>query len=160
MEDLLLTFGLLIAGFVLLAVEAFIIPGFGIPGVVGFLLVGGGCVAAWSSRGPVFGVTAIVVSVGFLAVAVWAFSRSRTGKRMVLRQAIRGESADTTRLADLVGKTGEAVSALRPSGTARIDGRRYQVLTDGEFFTAGTPLRVIRVGTNTPIVARLESSGD
>jgi membrane-bound serine protease (ClpP class) len=34
---------------------------------------------------------------------------------------------------ELEGKSGTAVTPLRPSGTVRIEGRRYSAVTDGEF---------------------------
>ena len=46
---------------------------------------------------------------------------------------------------DLRGKSGSASSLLRPAGVATIDGRRVDVLTDGDFIAAGTPIRVTRV---------------
>ena len=50
---------------------------------------------------------------------------------------------------DLVGKTGKAVSTLRPSGRAEIDGSVYSVESDGSFIPSGTPLVVVRVrGSN------------
>ena len=46
---------------------------------------------------------------------------------------------------DLRGHAGTAASYLRPAGIATIDGRRVDVLTEGEFIAAGTPIRVVRV---------------
>ena len=41
--------------------------------------------------------------------------------------------------------TGHAASYLRPAGLATVDGERLDVLTEGEFIPAGTPIRVSRV---------------
>ena len=46
---------------------------------------------------------------------------------------------------DLRGRTGTAASFLRPAGIASIDGRRIDVLTEGEFIAQGTPVEVTRV---------------
>jgi membrane-bound serine protease (ClpP class) len=46
---------------------------------------------------------------------------------------------------ELLGRTGIASSYLRPAGVATIDGKRIDVLTEGEFVTAGTAVRVTRV---------------
>jgi membrane-bound serine protease (ClpP class) len=51
-------------------------------------------------------------------------------------------SADHT---SLRGRSGTAASYLRPAGIASIDGRRVDVLTEGEFIAQGTPIRVVRV---------------
>ena len=45
---------------------------------------------------------------------------------------------------ELEGKTGEALTALRPTGKARIDGRRLNVETEGDFVDKGEELRVLR----------------
>ena len=45
----------------------------------------------------------------------------------------------------LLGARGEAVSFLRPAGVARFGELRVDVLTEGEFVPAGTPVRVTRV---------------
>src|SRR5690606_17678313 len=46
---------------------------------------------------------------------------------------------------ELVGRTGRAVTPLRPAGTAEIDGRRWDVVTEGSFVEAGRPVRVVAV---------------
>jgi membrane-bound serine protease (ClpP class) len=46
---------------------------------------------------------------------------------------------------DLLGQSGFATSLLRPAGVATIDGRRVDVLTEGEFVSAGSPVIVTRV---------------
>lgn len=51
-------------------------------------------------------------------------------------------------LGGLVGKHGTAVSMLRPAGTARIEGRRYSVVTGGEFVDPGSNVVVTRVQGN------------
>ena len=48
-------------------------------------------------------------------------------------------------LSGLAGRTGTAVSFLRPAGIATIDAKRVDVLTAGEFIAQGTPIRVVRV---------------
>lgn len=49
----------------------------------------------------------------------------------------------TARL-DLIGKSGIALSELRPSGMAEIDGERVDVASEGDFVRAGTPVTVVR----------------
>lgn len=46
---------------------------------------------------------------------------------------------------ELEGRTGTALTALRPSGTAEIDGERVDVITAGEFIERGQAVRVVRV---------------
>ncbi len=53
---------------------------------------------------------------------------------------IRGDAPEPH---PLLGAAGVAISDLRPSGYARIDGERVDVVSAGEYIPAGTPLEVI-----------------
>jgi membrane-bound serine protease (ClpP class) len=52
------------------------------------------------------------------------------------------------------GRTGTAITLLRPSGIAVIDDRRYDVVTRGEFLEKGTPIRVVSAKGARIVVAR------
>ncbi|MCA9420604.1 MAG: NfeD family protein, partial [Nitrospira sp.] len=47
---------------------------------------------------------------------------------------------------------GIAVSDLHPSGIARFDGQRVDVVSDGGFIDAGQPLKVVRIDGNRIVV--------
>jgi len=158
--ELLVAYSLLLVGFLLLAVEGFVLPGFGLVGIGGLVIVAGGCFLAWMTQGWDAGLAAIAVSAVTLLVGLWLLSRSRAAKRMVLSHHNPGESADTDGLRRLVGRTGVTTSDLRPSGTAEIDGARHQVQSGGEWLAAGTPVRVTRVGTFSLFVEKIDASDD
>jgi len=63
-----------------------------------------------------------------------------------------GYVAQNKEEAQLLGKMGVAVSMLRPSGEAKIDGRRYDVMTEGEMIEKDTPIEVRRVEGNRIVV--------
>lgn len=54
---------------------------------------------------------------------------------------------------DLIGRTGVALSELRPIGTAVFDDERVDVTTDGEYIDKGTPVKVVRAD-NMKVVVR------
>ena len=58
----------------------------------------------------------------------------------------------------LVGKSGAAVTDLRPAGKATIEGRRVDVLTEGAYVARGTRVTVVRVEGNR-IFVRAERAG-
>lgn len=68
-----------------------------------------------------------------------------------------GEAATDARDRAAIGREGRVESALRPTGIARIDGRRVDVVTRGELLEPGTRVRVIEVSANRLIVAAVES---
>jgi membrane-bound serine protease (ClpP class) len=54
-----------------------------------------------------------------------------------------------------LGRTGKALSPLRPAGIADIDGSRVDVVSDGAFIEAAAPIEVTRVDGNRIVVRRL-----
>ena len=73
---------------------------------------------------------------------------------MVLRDSSRAERGfvSTQEHPELVGKTGEVLTELRPSGTARIDGQPVDVISEGSFIAKGTQIVVLSVNGSRVIV--------
>ena len=59
---------------------------------------------------------------------------------------------------DLVGKRGTVLTELRPSGSARIDGRPVDVVSEGAFIRKGEEVEVISVHGSRVVVRRTDSS--
>lgn len=75
-------------------------------------------------------------------------------KELSSREGVVSHSPE---LAVYLEKTGKTLSALRPSGTALIEGQRLDVVADGDYIEAGIPVQVVRVAGNQLIVERIES---
>ena len=60
-------------------------------------------------------------------------------------------------LGPLQGKRGVTLSPLRPSGFARIEGRKVDVVTRGEMIDEGVEVSVIDVSGNRVVVAQVKS---
>ena len=93
----------------------------------------------------------VLFILGFKALEVSPLSLK---KKLSASQGVVSQSPD---LKNYLNCTGHSLSTLRPSGTALIDGVRLDVVTDGEFIEADTPLRVCKVAGNQVIVCRLEN---
>ncbi len=129
--------------------ELHVVPGHGVPGILGVLAL---LLAVLFAFGlPFFFVgietlaTAIVLTVIAFTLTVRAVPQNAWAHRLALVAAQGPEyvaSADRTHLR---GRAGTAASFLRPAGIATIDGQRVDVLTEGEFIAAGTSIRVVRV---------------
>lgn len=166
-EELLLVF----VGVLLLLVEVFLLPGFTLAGVAGIVmlvaglgltLVGSGATAAAviSALGRV-AISVLVALAGGL-VAMRFLPKLPFGRRLILSTDMEAEegfvsSPETDR--QWLGRTGRAVSPLRPAGIAEIDGNRVDVVSDGVFIDAGAPVRVTRVDGNRIVVRRITESG-
>ena len=143
---------LLVAGLVLLAVEAFVLPGFGVAGVMGAVAVLAGLVIAILGPAPtavdIFTAAWVVMAaLAIVGMAVWLLvDRLPRGGRARLRASTRRDEGyvASPRRTELVGVEGVAVTDLRPSGTARFGEERVDVVTEGSFVQAGTAVRVIR----------------
>ena len=56
----------------------------------------------------------------------------------------------------LLGKSGTAVTNLRPVGVVEIEGKRYDVRTHSTFLPAGTKVSVVTIEDNVAIVQPIE----
>jgi membrane-bound ClpP family serine protease len=56
----------------------------------------------------------------------------------------------------MVGRIGETVTTLNPSGIVRIDGHRLHCQSEGGILEAGTPVRVISARSNSVTVRRID----
>jgi membrane-bound serine protease (ClpP class) len=135
---------LLVVGSVLILLET-VLPGM-IAGVIGVGCLVAGIVIAYVDHGPslgnrvLLGVTAGLVALGVLWIRF--FPHSRLGQAFVSRQAIGGLDVERP---ELLHKTGTALTILRPSGIAQIDGRRVDVVADGTLIEKGATVKVVAV---------------
>jgi len=101
----------------------------------------------------------ILTSLVLSGVAIWRIlQRLPANGRGYLRASNRSEEgyvASTARV-ELVGLDGVAVTDLRPSGTALFGGERVDVVSEGAFVTAGTPVRVVRAEGYRHVVRVIE----
>jgi len=149
---------LFIAGIALIALEIFVIPGFGIAGIGGILLVLASLFLALTGSVEFFSYDTIGTAIIQLAVAlVGAFvlililakylPKSNLFNKLVLAEA---ETAETGFVSypsekELVGTEGIALTDLRPAGSAEINGVRYDVVADWQYIERGKRVKVIRV---------------
>jgi membrane-bound serine protease (ClpP class) len=146
---------LLGVGLLALAVEVFILPGFGAAGVLGIVSLAAAVILAMIGTSPtaadltqaliVLGVSlAITVAVAY----AWLRHLPNSGRfaGLFLRGGAHqsdGYIAAIPRV-DLVGQDGVAVTDLRPAGTAQIGHERVDVVTEGEYVPQGRAVRVMR----------------
>jgi len=165
-------FGIFLLGLALLAVEIFVIPGFGVCGVAGIICIAVGLVLSaerFTFPDPVtqpwnvenIWNSALTTLISFFAFIVVAFFMVRfmphtpVLRGLVLQHSetvAAGYVSSTASERELVGKTGVALSVLRPSGRAEIDGRVVDVVTEGDYTEPGQRLEVARVEGNRIVV--------
>jgi membrane-bound serine protease (ClpP class) len=137
-----------LAGFVLRAVEVFVVPGFGWSGVLGLLAMIAGVILALSPGPADAALTFAIVlsSLTLLGLAVWAVgSRLRAGHPLLGGMLRRDEGyvANLPR-PELEGLDGIALTDLRPAGTAQFGEERLDVVSEAGWIAAGSKVRVQR----------------
>lgn len=144
-----------IVGVVLLLLEIFVIPGFGIVGVLGIILMISGlflglvgdfsitdsndisnAIIQLASSFVMAGVLLFILSKFLPKTAMW--------NNLILHADISSTSGYTSNidLSSLIGSVGVAMTDLRPAGTAIINNKRIDVVTDGEYIKNGTSIVV------------------
>lgn len=158
MSAYLLPIGLQLLGLAVIVVEIFV-PSFGLLSVLaaGLLLYSLYVVFTTISVnvGLVFvGVDIFVIPlVLFLSIKALGASSWSLHKTLSRDEGVASQSPD---LAAWVGKEGVAVTNLRPSGTVMIGDTRLDAVTDGDYVSSGTPVKVTLVSGNRMVVEKIE----
>jgi len=158
-------------GVLMLAAEIFILPGFGVAGVIGFLALfigmigvfipgssGTSATAAEFRAGLATGVTTLLLAGATAWMALFFIYRNIANipalRRMVLQNpefdgdgsvlsgSMLGAMADDE---VRVGETGIATTPLRPAGKVDINGRLHDVVAEFGFVDAGERVKVVNV---------------
>ena len=161
---------LFLTGVILVIVEIFFVPGFGVPGVLGLIcvitalvlsLIGMPINVSFETGLLAEAMTRVLLSLmGAFVLALVAMrllSRTEFGKALVLETAEAGwTSAPAAN--DFLGRVGEAITDLRPGGKVSIDGERYDATSEREFVARGARVKVIGKDGHELIVRPEEDS--
>ncbi len=172
----------IVLGIVLLLLELLVIPGFGIAGIAGVVLILLGMFwtfvpaepgpwrvvpelpATWQAMKSA--AMAMMTAILLSAVAMWYIAKwlpqTSLGRQLVLsgelarEQTIRAGATAVETVAVDVGDRGVAKSVLRPAGKARLRGEVRDVVTQGEMIEPGTAIEVVAVSGNHIVVQAVE----
>ncbi len=156
-------------GFVAVAIEVFLLPGFGIAGILGAFLIGAAVVLAmlgsFPTGGDVVQALAVLGASVFITLAVaFAWFRhlpnSRRFRGLIHQESSLSAEGYVSALprGDLVGKQGVALSDLRPAGVAHVDGERIDVVTEGEYISAASSIEIVRAEGYRHVVREVRKS--
>ena len=136
-----------ILGIAFLIAELFL-PGFGVSGICGVLCLIAVCVIQFLTAKPL----AAILVTAVLGLILIVFMRSMKNgvlfrSPIVLKERIEADAVkpSTGTLEHLLGKTGTAITPLRPSGIALIDGQRYSVESQATFIDKDSEITVLSV---------------
>lgn len=147
-----------VIGLLLIAAEIFVIPGFGIAGVSGIILLIAGLTLSLLNNtdfnfegvstkeiGEASLTVLIGLGLGFVGM-IWLSDKIGT-KGVMQKMALQKDLEDahsSPSLTPLIGKEGTAFTVLRPSGKVMIDGELYDGVSDMGFIEKGTRVIVVR----------------
>lgn len=156
----------LFVGLTLLVLELFVIPGFGVAGVMGIVMTVGSLVLIMLNN-DFFNFD--FVPLGDIVVAMFAtfgglsggalllffgsarLTQTKAFRRMVLTETQDTEQGYTSNFNEelMVGKTGTAFTVLRPSGKVLIAGKLYDAFSRGEYIEKEATIEVIDIESST-----------
>ncbi len=159
-------------GLALVGVEVFLIPGFGLFGLLGGIGVVGGLylsLLGGTPTSPDFAQAGLVLSttVILIIVSAWVMIRTLSGSSRLAKSGIfllgstdraTGYVSSETR-EDLVGVVGKAITDLRPSGTALFGEERIDVVSESEWISEGASVRVVRAEGYRHVVREVPQEG-
>lgn len=155
---------LFVAGVILLAIEIFAIPGFGVAGISGIILIITGLTLSMvDNLGFEFGENVIsqfleaffiVIIAAFTALVLSLWISKRIFSRPVpvlgslaldtVQDKSEGYSIADNRYAEMIGKKGLAVTILRPAGKVNIEGEIFDAVAVVGHIEKGDPVIVVR----------------
>ena len=149
---------LFVAGIVLLALEIFVIPGFGVTGISGIILIFVSLFLALTPNGPFFNYENISIAIVQLTGAIVGalilifllakfLPKTNAFNRLILANEEKAEQGFVSYPSEkeLLGAEGVALTTLRPAGTAEFNGKRVDVVADWEYVERGKRIKVLRV---------------
>ncbi|MGI6686263.1 MAG: NfeD family protein [Bacillota bacterium] len=149
---------LFIVGVILMLVEAFLIPGFGVAGIAGlgamiFSII---MVSVSIEQAIISLIIAIFGTVVLVALSFKFMKTRRMWNRLILgerQEKTEGYVAPEANLSELLDMEGITLTPLRPAGSAEINGMRVDVVTEGGFVPRETKIKVVKV-EGTRVVVR------
>lgn len=166
-----------IAGVILLAIEIFAIPGFGVAGISGIILmITGLTLSMVDNLGFEFSsqialqllqafFTVIISAFVALVISFWISKRIFSRPVPVLghlaldtvQDKEEGYSIADTRYAQMVGKRGLAVTILRPAGKISIEGEIFDAVATVGHIEKGEHIEVVRYENAQLFVRKIDS---
>ena len=151
-----------LSGIFLIALEIFVVPGFGITGISGILAVIASLLLAFGWDNFEMAVNTVGISIIIVLIAIIILSiylpKSNMMKRIALQTSHKscdGFEAHSKPDPNLIGTEGVAHSMLRPAGIALLNGKRTDVTTEGDFIEKGERIKVIKVDGMKVVVEKI-----
>jgi membrane-bound serine protease (ClpP class) len=158
---------LLFCGLLAIAIEIFVLPGFGVAGILGIILLVLAIVLAMIGSLPSFQdvvqslavlATAMILTIAVFVAWLRHLPNSTRFRNLILADGLDSSAGYVSAVirSDLIGLEAQAVTDLRPSGTVVVNEERIDVVTEGDYIKAGATVRIIRAEGHRHVVRAIE----
>ncbi|RLD33317.1 MAG: hypothetical protein DRI88_09290 [Bacteroidetes bacterium] len=146
---------LILVGLLMLLLEILVIPGSGVAGIVGFILMAAGIWLAYTRQGIYEGHITLAVTLGINLVGLVLALRSKTWKKAMLDTRIDSK-ARTFKSVDLkVGDKGKTISRCAPMGKAVFYDQFFEVSALAEFIDENSEIEIVKIAGNKIFIKNL-----
>ncbi len=154
-----MTLGLIVffiaIGLIFLLVEILVTPGV-VLGIIGLGFISFGVFQAYNEYGNTTG-NIVLFSVGVITIGVVLFAlKSGVWTKMASTGTISSKAKENAVDIVAVGDQGKALSAMRPLGTALINGKKVEVSSEGEAIETSSRIEVIRIEQNKIYIKKID----
>jgi membrane-bound ClpP family serine protease len=135
----------------------FIVPSAGVLAITALGIFGFSLYWVFTHSTVGVGMTFVVADLILIPILVIIGARSLAASRATLRDTLDsrdGAVSQPPEWSQAEGRDGVAVTMLRPAGSAMVDGKKYDVVTRGDFLDKGTPITVVAIDSNRIVVKK------
>lgn len=145
---------IILLGLILLLLEILVIPGLGVAGIIGAILMLAGIFFAYridNTTGHLIFAGSLLASIGLIMLAL----RTKTWNRIMLKTEISGKVNTLEEDEIKPGDKGITVSRLAPMGKVKVNERFAEASARGEFINENTEVQVVKVEGGKIIVKKI-----
>ncbi|HEX2958586.1 MAG TPA: NfeD family protein [Chitinispirillaceae bacterium] len=145
---------------ILVIIAEFILPSFGVLTITSLAIFGYSLYLVFTGVSVSAGYMFVVFDLLLIPVLVIVEIKLLAFLPVTLRKTLsskEGANAQPQELTSLIGISGSAITDLRPSGAASLNGQRYDVVSTGEYIEKGSCIIVTIVDGNRIVVKKSKS---
>ncbi|TDX52123.1 NfeD family protein [Orenia marismortui] len=151
---------LFIVGLILIVLEVFVVPGFGITGIGGIISIFSSLYFLFPSPDIALSIlaTVLILSIAATIVMLKIFGTSKLWSKISLSESQTKEAGyiAPSKRDEVLDKVGITLTPLRPAGIIKLDNDRLDVVSEGRFIAKGEQVKVVKVEGSRVVVRLVE----
>jgi membrane-bound ClpP family serine protease len=147
---------LILVGLALLVLEILVVPGTGVAGIIGFVVMATGIWMAYTRQGTQAGNITLLVTLAVNLIGLVLALRSKTWKKAMLKTEIKGKVNTIDEAGLKVGDHGLTIGRCAPMGKAVFNDTFYEVSAMEEFIDPETAIEIIKISGNKIFIKQIK----